>query len=168
MTGKSLAALALGDFAHEMKTTRAVLARLPGDQLGWKPHAKSMSLGELATHVTNILRWGVMTLKQDGYDLAAGSPSPSVPASVGELLERFDGLLADTGSALAEADDATLQGSWTLRHGDHQIFSRPRVGVFRSFVISHMVHHRAQLTVYLRLLDEPVPAVYGASADEQP
>lgn len=167
MSDSSLAAVALGDFAHEMKTTRAVLARLPEDRFGWKPHEKSMSLGELGAHVANLLRWGVMTLEQDGYDTASGSPSPGVPGSVEELLERFDGLLAEAESRLAAATDAALQESWTLRHGEHRVFSRPRVAVFRSFVISHMVHHRAQLTVYLRLLDQPVPAVYGPSADER-
>lgn len=162
----SLAEVALGDLAHELDTTRAVLARLPGDRLGWRPHERSMSLGELGAHVANLLSWGVMTVKQDGYDMASGESAP-VPSSVEELLQRFDGLRSDLDAALAAADDAVLQGSWTLRHGEHRIFSLPKVQVFRSFVINHSIHHRAQLTVYLRLLGEPVPAVYGPSADER-
>jgi len=159
--------VALGDLQHEIDTTRAVLARLPAGRLTWKPHEKSMSLGELGGHVANILQWGLMTLQQDGYDMAAGSPSPPAPSSVEELLQRFDGLRAKLDPVLASASDEALGESWALRHGEHVVFSRPKLAVFRSFVISHMIHHRAQLGVYLRLLDEPVPAVYGPSADER-
>jgi len=167
MATRELAGIAFGDLGHEMGLTRAVLARLPADRLGWTPHAKSKSLGALGAHVANILRWGVLTLRQDSYDLAGGRPFPADPQGVEDLLGRFDANLAELEVALAETDDDGWRQPWALRHGEHQIFSQPRLGVFRGFVLSHMIHHRAQLGVYLRLLGQPVPAVYGPSADEQ-
>jgi uncharacterized damage-inducible protein DinB len=155
------------DVDHELATTRRVLERVPDEQLGWKPHEKSMALGELATHIANLVRWQVATLREDGYDFAT-SPAPMRAVESREaLLAMFDRNVAELHSALADVDDAALSRDWTLRHGEHVIFTRPKSLVFRSFGLSHMAHHRGQLTVYLRLLDVPLPPVYGPTADER-
>ena len=150
---------------HEMATTRRVLAPTPEDQFDWKPHPKSFSLGALATHVANLPAWGVDALTKTEYDIAAGQP-PTAPASKTALLTTFDENVAATRSALVGKTDEELLVMWTLKHGDKAILSMPRASVLRSFVLSHLIHHRGQLSVYLRLLDVPVPSIYGPSADE--
>lgn len=160
--------LAVGDLEEELATTRRVLERLPEDKFDWKPHEKSFSLGTLAFHVANLLFWQKMSLTDDGFDLAASPPPEkggNLPAKE-ELLATFDAKLAELREALAGATEDTLNEPWTLRHGDHDIFTSPKADVMRRFGISHMIHHRAQLAVYLRLLDVPVPQIYGPSADE--
>jgi uncharacterized damage-inducible protein DinB len=156
---------AFADLENEIVSTRRVLERVPGEHLGWKPHAKSFSLGELATHVANLLHWQVMTLTADGFDLA-GAPRTAAAESRDALLRTFDENRTALKTAFDAADDASLDAPWTLRSGDHVVFSLPRRQVLRFAGISHVVHHRAQLTVYLRLLDVPVPGLYGPSADE--
>ena len=155
----------LPEFDHEMTTTRKLLERAPEDRFNWKPHTKSFSLGALATHVAALPAWGVDTLTKTQYDIATEQP-PAVPASTTELLTTFDANVAATRSALVGKTDEELLVMWTLMQGDKAIFSMPRVGVLRSFVLSHLIHHRGQLSVYLRLLDVPVPSIYGPSADE--
>ena len=162
----ALARTALGDLEHEIASTRRLLEAVPDAHLDWRPHAKSWTLGELATHVANLLRWPTMTLADDGFDLA-GSPRNPPASSRDELLRTLDGHAERLRAALATADDAHLMGAWTLRNGAHEIFSMPRLAVMRGFGISHLIHHRGQLTVYLRLLDVPVPGLYGPSADER-
>jgi uncharacterized damage-inducible protein DinB len=155
----------LADFDHEMGTTRRLLDRLPDDKLSWKPHAKSMSLGGLATHLSHIPHWGEIILSLAAFDLAEAPPNPAEKASRAEILAAFDAT-AKTTRALMDKSDAEYQLVWTLKRGGYQIFSLPRVAAFRSFVIHHLIHHRGQLSVYLRLIDVPVPAIYGPSADE--
>ena len=155
----------LPEFDHEMTTTRKVLERAPEDRFDWKPHTKSFSLGALAAHVAGLPGWGVDTLMKTEYDIAAEQP-PAAPTSTTELLTTFDENVAAARSALASKTDEELLVMWTLKHGDKAIFSMPRAGVLRSFVLSHLIHHRGQLSVYLRLLDVPVPSIYGPSADE--
>ena len=155
----------LPEFDHEMATTRKLLERAPEDRFDWKPHTKSFSLGDLVTHVATLPAWGVDTLTKTEYDIAAGQP-PAPPASTTELLTTFDKNVAATRSALVGRTDEELLVMWTLMRGDKAIFSMPRVGVWRSFLLSHLIHHRGQLSVYLRLLDVPVPSIYGPSADE--
>lgn len=162
----SLAQSLLPEFDHEMATTRTLLAVVPDAHAGWKPHAKSMSLGELAEHLANMPNWALSVLKQDELDLdAPGDSTESTFSSIAATLQRYDGLVSRSRSALAETPDAVFATPWTLRSGGHTIFSMPRRGVFRSFVMSHMIHHRGQLSVYLRLLGVPVPSVYGPTAD---
>jgi uncharacterized damage-inducible protein DinB len=158
----------LGDLDHEIATTRRVLERAPDEHYGWKPHEKSWTLGELCAHLQNLLYWQRLILEQDEFDLAASPPPRTVPASRDELLRGFDENKKAVDAAVADVDDAALGQTWTLRNGDQVIFAQPRAGVLRGMGISHMVHHRGQLSVYLRLLDVPVPAVYGPSADESP
>jgi uncharacterized damage-inducible protein DinB len=162
----SLRQIALGDLEHELALTRRVLERVPEEHFGWKPHEKSMSLGRLAAHLANLLRWQVITLQHDAFDLAASPPPADVPASREALLKTFDANLAALREAMEQADDALLSRPWTLRYGEKVVMQQPKVAVLRGMVISHIIHHRGQLSVYLRLLDVPVPAIYGPSADE--
>jgi len=148
-----------------MGTTRRLLERLPDDRLSWKPHAKSMSLGGLATHLSNIPRWAGTILNEPSFDLAGAPPALAEKTSRAEILAAFDDTCRQT-RAWMDKTDAEYQSLWTLKRGGQQVFSVPRVAAFRSFVIHHVIHHRGQLSVYLRLNDVSVPAIYGPSADE--
>jgi uncharacterized damage-inducible protein DinB len=155
----------LADYDHEMGTTRRLLERLPDDRLSWKPHAKSMSLGGLATHLSHIPHWGGTILNDASFDLAAAPPPIAEKSSRAEILDAFDATCRQT-RAWMDKTDAEYQSLWTLKRGGQQMFSVPRVAAFRSFVLHHVIHHRGQLSVYLRLNDVAVPAIYGPSADE--
>lgn len=155
----------LADFDHEMGTTRRLLERLPDDKLSWKPHAKSMSLGGLATHLSNLPHWGLIILDEASFDLAAAPPNLAEKTSREEILAGFDDTCTRT-RARMDKSDAEYQAPWTLKRAGQQVFSVPRVAAFRSFVLHHAIHHRGQLSVYLRLNDVLVPAIYGPSADE--
>ena len=155
----------LAEYDHEMGTTRKLLERIGSANLTWKPHEKSMSLGGLATHLSNIPNWGGTILNEASFDLAAAPPNLQEKTSHAEILSAFDGTTKQTRAAL-DKTDAELVAPWTLKRGGHEIFTMPRVAAFRSFVLYHIVHHRGQLSVYLRLNGIPVPAIYGPSADE--
>lgn len=163
----SVTRLLFADVEQELASTRRVLERIPDEHLSWRPHEKSMTLGGLGTHIANLVRWSVSMLVDTEYDLLA-APSPMTPARSGaELLSTFEANAAELRAALAGIDDTALSVLWTLRHGEHVVFSAPRAVVFRSAGFSHMAHHRGQLTVYLRMLDVPLPPVYGPTADER-
>jgi uncharacterized damage-inducible protein DinB len=162
----TLAEMAFSDLEEEISATRRLLERLPQDKLTWKPHAKSNTLGELATHVVSIVGYQVAALDTEGLDFSKIAPTPPA-ATREELLHKFEKHVADLRRALARTDDSAFEKPWTLRVGDHVIFTRPRRIVLRSFGMSHLAHHRGQLTVYLRLLDVPLPPVYGPTADER-
>jgi uncharacterized damage-inducible protein DinB len=155
----------LADFDHEMGTTRKLLERLPDDRLVWKPHVKSMSLGGLATHLGNIPHWGGTILNETSFDLAAAPPHLQEKTSRADILAAFDQVCAQT-RAWMDKTDAEYVSPWTLKRSGQEVFTVPRVAAFRSFVLHHIIHHRGQLSVYLRLNDVPVPAMYGPSADE--
>lgn len=157
----------LPEFDHEMTTTRRLLERVPEDRLDWKPHARSSSLGGLATHVANLPHWGTITVTKTELDLAAGGVNDPLTTRA-ELVTTFDRHVATARAALAASTDAELMAPWSLKRGGHTIFSMPRVGVWRSFVMSHLIHHRGQLSVYLRMHDVALPSIYGPSADETP
>jgi uncharacterized damage-inducible protein DinB len=163
----SLRQVALGDFEHELRTTRRVLERVPDEHLGWKPHPKSMSLGELATHIANLIRWQIITVQQSEFDVASIPPIGGA-TSRDEVLKSFDDHAATLQEALSTMDDAALGEMWTLLRNGQPLLRQPRGALLRSMGISHIVHHRGQLSVYLRLLDVSVPPIYGPSADEQP
>lgn len=155
----------LPEFDHEMSTTRRLLERVPEDRLEWKPHVKSSSLGQLAQHVATLPMWGAMTVKQTELDL--GDSAPTAPLTTRTaLLAAFDANAAATRAALVGASDAEMMAAWTLKRSGQTIFSMPRAVVWRSFVISHLIHHRGQLSVYLRMNEVPIPSIYGPSADE--
>lgn len=159
------AQLAFGDFEHELANTRKILERVPHDKLDWRPHAKSWTLGGLALHIATLPWWFDMTAQGDEYDLGTFERQ-SDPKSTQEILARFE---ENTKGALASLHKLTpedLGKPWTLRMGDQVYFTMPKGAVLRTFAVSHIIHHRAQLTVYLRLLDVPVPGFYGPSADE--
>jgi uncharacterized damage-inducible protein DinB len=164
----SLSASLLPEFDHETANLRRTLERVPDDKLSWKPHPKSMTLGGLATHLANMLTWVNHTLGASELDIAPGG-KPLKAAELrsrAEILAAFDANAAAARGALAGASDATLAGTWTLLAGGKALFTLPRTSCLRGFVMNHSIHHRGQLTVYLRLLDVPVPALYGPSADE--
>jgi len=164
----SLRQSALGDLEHELATTRRVLERVPEEHFGWKPHEKSYSLGDLATHLANLVYWQTTMLRQDHFDVASTPQRRERAASREALLEEFDRHVQALRDALAGLDDAALAAPWSLRRGEQVLLQGPRVGMVRSMGISHMVHHRGQLSVYLRLLGVPVPPIYGPTADEAP
>jgi uncharacterized damage-inducible protein DinB len=158
----------LPEYDHEMATTRRLLDRVPEAELGWRPHEKSMSLGELSGHIANLPNWCGLVLEQNFFDTAALGPDAraKAPASVAELLSTFDTRVIAARAALASTSDADMLAPWTLRHGDHEIFTMPRAGVVRSAVLNHLIHHRGQLSVYLRLKNVSLPPIYGPTADE--
>lgn len=155
----------LPEFDHEMATTRKLLERVPEERFDWKPHVKSMSLGNLATHIANIVYWGEVTLDKTEFDSEGVPPAETVP-SRRALLTTFDKNVAATRASLAARTDGELMAPWSLKQGKKTFFTMPRSVVWRSFVMNHLVHHRAQLSVYLRMHDVPLPAMYGPSADE--
>jgi uncharacterized damage-inducible protein DinB len=160
----------LPEFDQEMANTRKVLERCPVDKYGWKPHAKSFSMGSLATHIANNPGWGVDVIGKDSFDVAPEGAPPyreDAAQSTEDLLAKFDKNAAAMRNALAGASDEHLLAEWSLLAGGKTLFSMPRIACLRSFVMNHIIHHRAQLTVYLRMNDVPVPALYGPSADEQ-
>ncbi len=159
----------LPEFDQEMDNTRKVLERVPLDKFDWKPHPKSSSFGALTAHVAGMADWAVLTLENESFDYAPpGAPPYEAPkfTSTEQLLAAFDKGVAQARSALAAADDSKLLAPWSLLAGGKTMMTMPRVAVVRSFVMNHTIHHRAQLGVYLRLNDIPVPALYGPSADE--
>ncbi len=159
----------LPEFDHEMANTRKTLERIPENKLDWRPHPKSYSIRELATHLANLPSWASITINQDSFDLdPPGGGSARVPpaASRSEVLERFDKNSVEARAVIAAASDETFRKPWSLLSAGKEIFILPRIAVLRSFVMNHTIHHRAQLSVYLRLNDVPVPALYGPSADE--
>ena len=155
----------LAEFDHEMGTTRRLLDRVPDAQITWKPHEKSMSLGGLATHLANLPNWGSTILNDPSYNLATAPPNLVAGTSRADILSAFDSAVAQTRLALDKTDEA-LSASWTLKRGAQEMFSMPRAAAFRTFVLYHLVHHRGQLSIYLRMNGVPVPSIYGPSADE--
>src|SRR5258706_2446101 len=166
----SLSEMILPEFEHEMANTRKTLERVPDAKFEWKPHAKSSSLGGLATHLANIPSWSMHTLDKDELDIAPPGAPPFTleqAKSTADLLAAFDKNVADARAAIAAAADDRWFGNWSLLRGGEMLMTMPRVAVMRGFVLSHLIHHRAQLGVYPRLLDLPGPAIYGPSDDEE-
>ena len=154
----------LAEYDHEMGTTRRLLERVPEDKLAWKPHEKSMALGELASHLSNIPNWAATILNDSAFDLATMTKQ-APRTSRTEILALFDASQRSA-RALLDRTDAEYAAPWSLKRGDQLMFTLPRVAAFRNFVLNHTIHHRGQLSVYLRLNQIPVPAIYGPSADE--
>lgn len=154
------------ELVFEAQNTRKALERAPEEHLGWKPHPKSMTLGRLASHIAEIPGWVAPTLNSDELVLD-GSFKALDSTSKTEILKAFDEGLEQAKSAMAGYPNDKLMQDWALKQGDKVMFKMPRIQVFRGFILNHTVHHRGQLTVYLRLKDLPVPSIYGPSADEQ-
>jgi len=157
----------LPELAHELLLTRRVLERVPTDRFDWQPHAKSMSLGHLASHVADLLGNIASTMRTTEYDLANyAADHRTRPASTEELLRHLDAGGEDAQAALREALAEDFEQTWALRHGEYIILQHPRTQIVRH-LINHCIHHRGQLSVYLRLLDVPLPGIYGPTADEE-
>lgn len=161
---------ALSEFENEAATTRRLLERIPDDKLGWKPHSKSMSMARLASHLAEIPEWAEGALVADEFDMhppGGEMAQTKTYDSVAALLEGFDANVEKAKKALSSADDAAMGDTWSLKMQGATIFAMPRSAVIRIWVLNHLVHHRGQLSVFLRLNDIPVPSIYGPSADEQ-
>ncbi|MCC7030222.1 MAG: DinB family protein [Chitinophagaceae bacterium] len=156
----------LAEFIQEAATTRKLLALVPFEKGDYKPHEKSMSLNRLATHVAEIAGWWKECLVNDELDFAAGDFTPKVLNSTDDLLAMFDDYVAKSTVILNETPESEFDKNWTMRQGDMIFFTLPKAQVVRTWCLNHWVHHRAQLGVYLRLLDIPVPGSYGPSADD--
>ena len=153
----------LQEFDAEMAATRRLLERVPADGLDWKPHAKSRSLGQLATHVTELARWGV---RIEGPDWTLGSDKPPVLQSAKEFVARFDENVGASRAAIAAKSDDQLREKFTLMRDGKVFLEMPKAAVLRRIFMNHFIHHRGQLTVYMRLRDVALPGIYGPTADE--
>lgn len=156
----------LMELEQEAKTTRRVLERVPDDKLGWKPHAKSFTLGQLAMHIAGGQKQIASMAAEDSYELKGFGPPEA--KSRQELLEALEDGTVSAKQTLQKLDDAKLMSTWTLKKDGKTLLAIPRIGFIRSIMMNHIYHHRGQLSVYLRMLDVPVPSIYGPSADENP
>ncbi len=159
----------LPEFDQEMANTRKTLERVPDNKADWKPHPKSFAMMALSTHIANMIGWTTDTMTKDSFDVSPPGAPPykeEPAASTKALLEKFDQNVAAARAAIAGATDETFMKPWSLKAGGNTIFTMPKIACIRSFVMNHVIHHRAQLGVYLRLNDIPVPSIYGPSADE--
>lgn len=164
----SIAQSLLPEFDHEMATTRTLLERVPDGNDDWKPHQKSMPLGFLSSHVATLPVYAIATLQQPELDFASPEAAKyKVPTfdSTEDRLAAFDAGVKSAREAIAATPDSDMTAMWSLKNGDQTFLSLPRVAVLRSFFMNHLIHHRAQLGVYLRMLDVPLPSSYGPSAD---
>lgn len=165
----TISEMMLPEFEQEIANTRKLLERVPEAKFAWKPHDKSMALGRLAGHVAELPSWVVNTIRLDSLDLTppgGGGFQPFIPQSRQELLETLDKNASEAKQAIASATDEHLQKIWSLHFGGKTVLSMPRATVLRSVCMNHLIHHRAQLGVYLRLNNVPIPGMYGPSADE--
>ena len=158
----------LPEFDQEMKTTRKILERVPDSEFDWKPHEKSMSMGRLAAHIVELLPFSHAILDADSYDVTqGGSGEKKEHRKVADLLSDFDAAVAATREKIASKDDAAMMKTWNFMRGGQTMIAQPRAVMLRSYLMSHLIHHRGQLSVYLRLKNVPVPGAYGPSADEK-
>ena len=165
----SLSRAMLPEIDQEMANTRTTLERVPSESFDWKPHERSFSFGELANHLARLPGWGAATLGTESMDIdpEKGEFVPPPPAeNIEGVLDVFEKSVAEFRSALEAASDEELMKPWALLHGGKELFQMPRIAVIRGMILNHIVHHRGQLTVYLRLNDLPLPPLYGPSADE--
>ncbi|HRJ88085.1 MAG TPA: DinB family protein [Pyrinomonadaceae bacterium] len=165
-SSNNIAAALIGELEHEAATTRTCFERIPAEKFAWKPHEKSMEFGKLASHVAEMFGWTPVTLQNSELDFAKMDYKPFEPQSSDDLLEFLDKNVAEAIETLRNTPDEVFMENWTMRNGDTVYFTMPKVAVMRSFVMNHIVHHRGQLSVYLRLNDIAVPSIYGPSADE--
>jgi uncharacterized damage-inducible protein DinB len=159
--------LLLAEFDHETRTTRKHLERLPADRLDWRPHEKSFTARALASHIVECVSWARSIIGSDEFDFDPAAYKPYIAASVPDLLKAFDDSVAEGHHALTAAADGDLMRPWRLKMSGKVRFEKPKAIVLRDFTLSHLIHHRGQLSVYLRLLEVPVPGSYGPTADER-
>jgi len=162
----TLKEIAFVDLERELKVTRTVLERLPPEHYDWKPHEKSMSLGQLALHVADLPGWIRVTIDRDELNVADAPRPPKTLKDRDELLARFDGNVSGVRDAVARFRAEDLNKPWSMRNGEEIMVTKQRAVVYRIWCLNHLIHHRAQLCLYLRLLNVPVPTVYFNSADD--
>lgn len=160
-----IAASLLPEFDNEMKITRTLIARVPDALAGWKPHEKSMTMGKLAIHLPGLVHMIKPIVGQSEFDLAEAGKHELAWESNAQALAEFDDAVATGRAAIAAASDEQLKATWTFKVGGHTVMALPRVGALRGFVMNHVIHHRGQLSVYLRLNDIALPEIYGPNAD---
>lgn len=165
-TMKGLNTALIAELKQEAAKTQKMVECVPMDKPDWKPHEKSMSLGRLTMHMIDMHNWITVTIKQDELDFAKPYDSPKFPATNKELKEVLDKNVETALKTLDNVTDEELKKPWTLRNGEHVYFTLPKKVVLRDMCFNHIVHHRGQLSVYLRLLNVPIPGMYGPSADE--
>jgi uncharacterized damage-inducible protein DinB len=156
----------LPEFDEEMKNTRRILERIPDDKLDYQPHTKSMTMGRLATHVAELPGWALPTIDQDLLEMTSDY-KPRIAKNNAELLEIFDKGVADAHGRIAATSDEVWGKTWTFKWNGQVVMSMPKAAVMRTVIMNHLIHHRAQLTVYLRLNEVAVPGMYGPSADDK-
>lgn len=163
---RNISTALIAEMEQEAKTARTCLERIPADKFAWKPHEKSMAFGQLASHIAEMFGWTPATIQQSELDFAKIDYKPFEPRSTEELLEFFDKNVAEAIDVLKNTGDDVYMENWTMRNGDTVYFTMPKIATMRSVVLNHIIHHRGQLSVYLRLNDIAVPQIYGPSADE--
>jgi len=156
----------LAELAHESATTRRLLDRVPERHLAWKPHEKSMTLGRLATHIAEIPGWVGSIVEKDEFDIAAGGYVPPTIDRVPEIVAMFDRNVAAATETLKRLSNDRLLAKWQLKKKGQLVVEMPRMGMIRTLLMNHLIHHRGQLSVYLRLQNVPLPSIYGPTADE--
>jgi uncharacterized damage-inducible protein DinB len=162
----TIAQVLLEELKQEAASTKKLLERVPLEKGDWKPHEKSMAMNRLASHVAENFEWVGDTINSDEIDFAKHPYEPFIPKNTKELIKYFDECYAKAEKALSKCSDEEMMKNWTMRNGEQVYFTMPKSVVIRSFCINHMIHHRGQLTVYMRLLDVPLPGIYGPTADE--
>lgn len=159
----------LNSVEREFIVTRKALERIPAEKFNWRPHEKSPTMGELATHIATLSRLVVLVIEKESFDVAPGGGQPKraeTPKSIEDLLNTYDGVVAQAKAAISKADDEHLMKEWSLLGNGHTVFTLKRVHAIENLFVRHLIHHRGQLTVYMRLNDILVPSIYGPSADE--
>jgi uncharacterized damage-inducible protein DinB len=156
----------LAELAHEAATTRRLLERVPGQHLAWKPHEKSMTLGRLATHIAELPGWVGSIVDKDEFDVGTSGYVPPTLGSAAEIVAMFDRNVAAATEALKRQSNDRLLAKWQFKKNGQLVLEMPRMGMIRSFLMNHLIHHRGQLSVYLRLQNVPLPSIYGPTADE--
>ncbi|MCX7877580.1 MAG: DinB family protein [Ignavibacteria bacterium] len=162
----SISQFLINELKSESESTQALLERVPLEKSGWKPHEKSMTLGRLASHIAEIPAWIPVTIEMDELDFAKADRKPFIAGSADELISVFKQNISKAIESLGKASDERFSENWTLRTGDVVYYTRPKISVLRSFCFNHLYHHRAQLGVYLRMLDIALPQIYGPTADD--
>ncbi len=158
----------LDEFVKEAETTKKILDRVPADKLAWKPHDKSMTLGQLALHIAKVPGAIAYITKSDRFDASQNNFDPPIPQNLAEIHAALEQSVHDVQQTLTETSNVFAQADWHLMLGEKEVMTLPRAAVWRALMLNHWYHHRGQLSVYLRILDVAVPSIYGPSADENP
>jgi uncharacterized damage-inducible protein DinB len=165
-SSNNISSALIAEMEQEAATTRKCLERVPADKFSWKPHEKSMEFGKLAVHIAEMFSWTPVTLQQPELDFSKFDYKPYEPSTTQDLVDFLDKNVAEAIDVLRNTPDEVFFEDWTMRNGEQIYFTIPKIATMRSFVMNHIVHHRGQLSVYLRLNDIAVPSIYGPSADE--